>query len=115
MKTTRRRFLLSALTAPAFAALAVKGASAQTEDRTRQGQTIQPKNVGTFTLPPLSYGFDALEPYIDRQTMQLHHEKHHSGWVWLARARDGKLDIASGPNQDNPIMDGAYPVMGNDV
>lgn len=32
-------------------------------------------------LPPLPYGFDALEPYIDERTMQVHHGKHHQGYV----------------------------------
>ncbi|BAS25975.1 superoxide dismutase [Limnochorda pilosa] len=32
-------------------------------------------------LPPLPYGFDALEPYIDAQTMQIHHDKHHGTYV----------------------------------
>jgi Fe-Mn family superoxide dismutase len=32
-------------------------------------------------LPPLPYAYDALEPYIDAQTMQLHHDKHHAGYV----------------------------------
>ncbi len=35
----------------------------------------------TFELPPLPYGYDALEPYIDAQTMQLHHDKHHAAYV----------------------------------
>src|SRR5437588_785423 len=34
-----------------------------------------------FTLPPLPYGFDALEPHIDAQTMQIHHDKHHQAYV----------------------------------
>lgn len=34
-----------------------------------------------FTLPDLPYGFDALEPSIDAQTMQIHHDKHHGGYV----------------------------------
>ena len=162
-------------------------------------------------LPPLPYDFGALEPHIDAQTMQIHHDKHHgtyvtnlnaavekhaelgsksaedliknlnavpedvrtavrnnggghvnhsmfwqimaakaggepsgkvgdaikqtfgsfsefqtkfndagtkrfgSGWVWLVRTKDGKLDIISTPNQDNPMMDGHWPIMGNDV
>ena len=162
-------------------------------------------------LPPLPYAFDALEPYIDAQTMQLHHDMHHqayvtklngalekysdlqsktpeelikeleslpsdiktavrnnggghvnhtmfwqimkpngggeptgaiataiqdtfgdfetfkqrfndaganqfgSGWAWLVRTSDGKLEITNSPNQDNPMTNGAFPVMGNDV
>jgi len=34
-----------------------------------------------FTLPPLPYGYDALEPTIDAQTMTLHHDKHHQAYV----------------------------------
>ncbi|MEX1068356.1 MAG: superoxide dismutase, partial [Patescibacteria group bacterium] len=34
-----------------------------------------------FELPPLPYGYDALEPYIDSQTMQIHHDKHHQAYV----------------------------------
>ncbi|WP_432353802.1 superoxide dismutase [Sporosarcina sp. A2] len=34
-----------------------------------------------FTLPALSYGFDALEPVIDQQTMEIHHGKHHQTYV----------------------------------
>ena len=33
------------------------------------------------TLPPLPYDFDALEPHIDAQTMQIHHGKHHAAYV----------------------------------
>jgi superoxide dismutase, Fe-Mn family len=36
---------------------------------------------GPFKLPPLPYSYDALEPYIDTQTMQIHHDKHHSAYV----------------------------------
>jgi superoxide dismutase, Fe-Mn family len=36
---------------------------------------------GPFSLPPLGYAFDALEPHIDAQTMQIHHDKHHEAYV----------------------------------
>ncbi len=36
---------------------------------------------GAYTLPPLPYAFDALEPHIDARTMQIHHDKHHQGYV----------------------------------
>ncbi len=34
-----------------------------------------------FTLPDLPYDYDALEPHIDEQTMHIHHDKHHQGYV----------------------------------
>jgi Fe-Mn family superoxide dismutase len=164
-----------------------------------------------FEVPPLPYDYNALEPYIDTQTMQLHHDKHHaayvnnlnnalqnqsqlaswtvedlvqrinevpesirtavrnnagghinhsmfwqimkpngggeptgelgsaiqqafgsfdqfkaafndagvkrfgSGWTWLVLDRSGKLQVISTANQDSPMMDGMFPVMGNDV
>jgi superoxide dismutase, Fe-Mn family len=164
-----------------------------------------------FEVPPLPYGYDALEPYIDAETMHLHHDKHHaayvnnlnaalkdqaqfasmdvdelmrhindvpesirtavrnnggghsnhsmfwqimgpnaggsptgelasainstfgsfdafkaafndagakrfgSGWAWLILDRSGKLQVVSSANQDSPLMDGNYPILGNDV
>jgi Fe-Mn family superoxide dismutase len=165
-----------------------------------------------FRLPNLPYGFDALEPYIDKMTMEIHHGKHHgayvtnlnkalesapqlanktveellannlavipesirtavrnnggghinhsmfwqimgpkaggqpsgklaeavkstfgsfetfkekftaaamgrfgSGWAWLIRDNASKLDIYSTANQDSPVMEGKFPIMGVDV
>ena len=165
-----------------------------------------------FSLPPLPYPTDALEPHIDKMTMEIHHGKHHnayvtnvnkalesasnlanktveellanncaivpdaikiavrnnggghinhsmfwtilspkgggqpsgaladaikstfggfdafkekfnnaaatrfgSGWAWLVKDGSGKLDIYSTANQDSPVMEGKFPVMGLDV
>jgi Fe-Mn family superoxide dismutase len=165
-----------------------------------------------FSLPPLPYPADALEPHIDKTTMEIHHGKHHnayvtnlnkalesapnlasktveellanncaivpenirtavrnnggghinhsmfwtimapkgggqpggklaeainsafggldqfkekfnaaattrfgSGWAWLVKDGSGKLDVISTANQDSPIMEGKFPVMGLDV
>src|SRR5687768_9216105 len=35
----------------------------------------------TYALPPLPYDYDALEPHIDKETMMLHHDKHHASYV----------------------------------
>lgn len=40
-----------------------------------------PKNTLEFTLPKLDYAFDGLEPYIDKQTMEIHYSKHHDAYV----------------------------------
>ena len=165
-----------------------------------------------FSVPPLPYPSDALEPHIDKMTMEIHHGKHHnayvtnvnkalesapnlasktveellanncaivpdaiktavrnnggghinhsmfwtilspkgggqpsgaladaikstfggfdafkekfnaaattrfgSGWAWLVKDGSGKLDIYSTANQDSPVMEGKFPVMGLDV
>jgi Fe-Mn family superoxide dismutase len=165
-----------------------------------------------FSLPSLPYAADALEPHIDKMTMEIHHDKHHnayvtnlnkalesapnlanktveellanncaivpdniktavrnnggghvnhsmfwtimgpkaggpptgaladaiksafggfdqfkekfnaaattrfgSGWAWLVKDGSGKLDVISTANQDSPIMEGKFPVMGLDV
>ncbi len=39
-----------------------------------------------FTLPDLPYAADALEPHIDARTMEIHHDKHHAGYVSKANA-----------------------------
>jgi Fe-Mn family superoxide dismutase len=41
----------------------------------------QASAAGPYSLPPLPYPVDALEPYIDAQTMQIHHDKHHATYV----------------------------------
>jgi Fe-Mn family superoxide dismutase len=51
---------------------------------------------GQYVLPPLPYAYGALEPFLDEQTMRIHHDKHHAGYVrglnaalaGLAAARD---------------------------
>ncbi len=165
----------------------------------------------TFKLPELDYEYDALEPYIDKMTMEIHHTRHHqayidnlnkalegyekyqemnikdlianldtlpeeiqtavrnnggghlnhsifwkvmspkgggnpvgevakkieedlggfdkfkekfkkaalgrfgSGWAWLVVNKDGKFEILSTANQDNPISEGKEPLLGIDV
>lgn len=164
-----------------------------------------------YTLPSLSYAYNALEPHIDARTMEIHHTKHHqayinnvnnalkgkadlenksvedlianlnavpedirnvvrnnggghanhslfwtviapnaggaptgkvadainaafgsfdafkekfaqaattrfgSGWAWLSLTKEGKLEVSSTTNQDSPIMEGKFPLLGIDV
>jgi superoxide dismutase, Fe-Mn family len=47
-----------------------------------------------FTVPPLPYAFDALEPFIDAKTMEIHHDKHHGAYVTnLNKALEGHTDL----------------------
>ena len=55
--------------------------------------TLEDKPVA-FTVPPLPYSFDALEPYIDAKTMEIHHDKHHGAYVTNAnKALEGHADL----------------------
>lgn len=57
--------------------------------------------TGPHKLPALPYAFDALEPHIDAQTMQIHHGKHHQAYVTnLNKALAGHDDLARKPIQD---------------
>ncbi|WP_261721543.1 superoxide dismutase [Staphylococcus equorum] len=48
-----------------------------------------------FELPNLPYGFDALEPHIDQQTMEIHHDKHHNTYVTKLNAAVEGTDLES--------------------
>jgi Fe-Mn family superoxide dismutase len=53
------------------------------------------------TLPPLPYAFDALEPHIDAQTMEIHHGKHHNAYVTnLNAALDKHPELQSKSAED---------------
>ena len=53
------------------------------------------------SLPSLPYGFDALEPHIDAKTMEIHHGKHHAGYVSkLNAALEGHADLQAKSVED---------------
>src|SRR5262245_60605011 len=55
--------------------------------------TLEDKPVA-FSVPPLTYSFDALEPYIDAKTMEIHHDKHHGAYVTnLNKALESHPDL----------------------
>ena len=60
-----------------------------------------------YTLPNLPYSFDALQPYIDEQTMRIHHDKHHG--------KDGKLAICLTLNEENPLTAGKVDSAGKQL
>jgi Fe-Mn family superoxide dismutase len=50
--------------------------------------------MSAYSLPELSYAYDALEPYFDARTMELHHTRHHNDYVDKLNAA---LDTTAGP------------------
>jgi Fe-Mn family superoxide dismutase len=62
-----------------------------------------------FTLPALPYAFDALEPHIDAQTMQIHHGKHHQAYVNNLNAAIEKAPELAGKSLDD-LMKGINSV-----
>ncbi len=53
-----------------------------------------------YTLPDLPYAYNALEPYIDARTMEIHHTKHHQGYVNKVNAALEGLDLAGKPIEE---------------
>src|SRR6267154_6798449 len=54
-----------------------------------------------FTVPALQYPFDALEPHIDKLTMEIHHDKHHAAYVTnLNKALESAPDLANKSVED---------------
>jgi superoxide dismutase, Fe-Mn family len=53
-----------------------------------------------YEVPPLSYDYNALEPTIDEQTMQLHHDKHHQAYVDKANGALEGTDLDGKPIED---------------
>jgi Fe-Mn family superoxide dismutase len=64
----------------------------------------------THNLPPLPYPFDALEPYIDAKTMEIHHDKHHGAYVNnLNKALEGQPELQKLPLEELLAQIGKVP------
>ncbi len=83
----QRRHFLKSLGAVATLSALAPIEKLSSEIINKQRNTIMAK----FELPQLPYAYDALEPYIDKETMQIHHTKHHQAYVNnLNNALEGK-------------------------
>jgi Fe-Mn family superoxide dismutase len=58
------------------------------------------EDLMAYSVPPLPYGYDALEPHIDVTTMQVHHDKHHQAYVDKANAALDGTEWADKPVED---------------
>src|SRR3990172_12430382 len=82
----RRKFLLSLASIPVIANTNTNKIFNSLNKTNNERKTI----MGKFELSALPYTYDALEPYIDKMTMEIHHTKHHNAYVTnLNKAVDG--------------------------
>jgi Fe-Mn family superoxide dismutase len=58
-----------------------------------------------FEVPPLPYPYDALEPHIDKETMTIHHDKHHAAYVTNLNAAIEKHPELAGKSAEDLIKD----------
>jgi len=95
MMTRRQALKTAALASAACATISSMRVYAEPAESTAAPPT------GPFKLPPLPYAFDALEPYIDARTMEIHHDKHHAAYVTnLNKAVAEFPDLASKKVED---------------
>ncbi len=101
----KRRFIkLSAITVTGLAINPFYACNpAEKEAAIGEGKEVMPaftKRTEAFKLPDLGYPVEALEPNIDKMTMEIHHGKHHAGYV-------RKLNAAVADNQfkEMPLLD----------
>jgi len=76
----RRQVLWGGLALTCLGSLGAKPAGADTTQ----------VELAVFTVPPLPYAYDALEPVIDQRTMRFHHDKHHTAYVKALNAAIAK-------------------------
>jgi len=97
-----RRTMLASLGVGAAGLSLAAGAQAQSAPTTAPQADGWDPRARKYVLPRLNYGYGDLEPHIDAQTMELHHSKHHAGYVRglnaaldaLTEIRDGRRDTA---------------------
>jgi Fe-Mn family superoxide dismutase len=81
MSNINRRTAIVQMSALAGAAIVANHLRAEGVPATQAAAAPAAAPTGPFTLPPLPYAYDALEPYFDADTMHLHHDKHHQAYV----------------------------------
>ncbi|WP_138755829.1 Fe-Mn family superoxide dismutase [Paenibacillus sinopodophylli] len=73
--------------------------SANGSDSRKLHAPVQQVPIGGHSFPPLPYSYDALEPYIDEQTMRIHHDTHHRAYVDGLNKAELELQKARRSNQ----------------
>ncbi|MFI5134715.1 MAG: superoxide dismutase [Chitinophagales bacterium] len=81
-KNSRREFITKGALAAAGALTFLSADWQKTFSKQSGHERFEPStDDGEFKLPPLPYAYNALEPYIDAQTMEIHYTKHHQAYV----------------------------------
>ncbi len=101
MNNLSRREALGAMGALGAGTLAMGGLGRLGLSRERLGWD---EAAGEYTLPDLPYAYDALEPHIDAQTMRIHHDKHHAGYVRGLNGALSKLAELRSAGGDQPTL-----------
>ncbi len=99
------RFLVSAIAIALITLITSQGvsvseATAQTSPIAQASPTAQ---TGEFKVAPLTYAYNALEPFIDAQTMMLHHDKHHLAYVTALNAAIKKYPELKGKTAEELV------------
>lgn len=102
-KNSRRQFIRSgALAAAGTISLWSLASKASVITNTIAEEPVRPAE-GPFKLPTLPYAYNALEPYIDAQTMEIHYTKHHQAYVDKLNAAIEKAPELNGKSLDELI------------
>jgi Fe-Mn family superoxide dismutase len=96
---TRREWIAVAGASAAW--MATAGLPALGNASEAKGGTIMVKE---YTLPALPYAYDALEPYLDKETVTIHHDKHHAGYVKALNDTLATLTAARAKNDFSAIQ-----------
>jgi Fe-Mn family superoxide dismutase len=74
------------------------------KDKSMQQNVFSAYENGQYTLPPLPYDYDALEPLYDEQTVRIHHDKHHAKYVKNLNAALSGMQKARSDNDYSSVM-----------
>lgn len=100
MKTTRRKFIVTSVKAGVLSAIGTPLFFGKTTACAPIKMVNESKENFAFAQDPLPYNFEDLEPYIDKQTMEIHYTKHHAAYVKNVNEAIAAEGIVADSNDD---------------